>query len=56
MHCEETDYDTRGDCDGLVRIYWLRKYKARKIPGEQIALCASHARMSGGRREIGKKP
>jgi hypothetical protein len=41
--CEETDRDSRGDCDGMVREYDQAETAYGKPRGSTVLLCASHA-------------
>lgn len=48
LECEETDYDNRGDCDGLIFTYKTRAFILGHRPEESIALCNSHAKQRRG--------
>lgn len=42
LECEETDYDSKGDCDGPVNTYVTKTFVLGHAPGDKIALCESH--------------
>lgn len=53
--CEETHFDTRGDCCGTFYTYPQVENRYGKVAGSSVVLCGQHGRMARRRGDVGKR-